>query len=377
MRWRLRINRAFLPAVLLLSIGALGASGVTACGNGSTMSSPAVGDPGSTSGDDGTDGGSSGDPGAEGGTTSAGPGSEGGGPVHGPDKITVTVEPTDQAQVVLSAIQAAKKSVHMTMYLLNDKRFINALIAKHTAGLDVKVVLNKTFPMNAGTNQTTFNTLQSAGVSVAWSNPAFTLTHEKCVIIDGASAWIMTMNLETTSSQNREYLALDDEPGDVKEADDMFAADFASTPYVPVGNLLVAPVNARDQLVTFIQTAKKSIDLEGEELSDYKIANALVAAQKAGVKVRAVVADNAPTASQMSVVAQLKAGGVAVVSLGNPYIHAKAMVVDGAQAYVGSENFTTGSLQYNRELGLITTNAPTAATIGATIAKDFAAGTAL
>ena len=95
------------------------------------------------------------------------------------------------------------------------------------------------------------------------------------------------------------------------------------------------------------------------------------------MKVRAVVADNTPTAAQTSVVTQLKAGGVAVVSLGTPYIHAKAMVVDGAQAYVGSENFTTGSLQYNRELGLITTNAPSAATIGKTIAKDFAAGTAL
>ena len=374
MRCGLEINRAFLPAVVLLSLSALAAS---ACGDGSMTPGGGVTGPVSSPDDDGGNG--SVDPTVEGGTMTSGGPTTGpdGAPVHGPDTITVTVEPTDQAQVVLSAIQAAKTSVHMTMYLLNDKRFINALIAKHTAGLDVKVMLNKTFPMNAGTNQAAFNTLQTAGVSVAWSNPAFTLTHEKCVIIDGASAWIMTMNLETTSSQNREFLALDNEPGDVKEADDMFAADFAATPYVPSGNLLVAPVNARDQLVQLIQSAKTTIDLEGEELSDYKIANALVAAQKAGVKVRAVVADNAPTAAQMSVVAQLKYGGVAVVSLGTPYIHAKAMVVDGAQAYVGSENFTTGSLQYNRELGLITTNAPTAATIGATIAKDFAAGTAL
>ena len=367
------MNRAFLPAVVLFSLSALAAS---ACGDGSMTPGAGAGvtDPGSS--DDG--GTSGGDPTAEGGGTSSGnPVGPDGAPVRGPDNITVTVEPTDQAQVVLSAIQAAKKSVHMTMYLLNDKRFINALIAQHTAGRDVKVILNKTFPMGAGTNQTTYSTLQAAGVSVAWSNPAFTLTHEKCVIIDGASAWIMTMNLETTSSQNREFLALDNEPGDVKEAEDMFAADFASTPYVPSGNLLVAPVNARDQLVAFIQSAKTSIDLEGEELSDYKIANALVAAQKAGVKVRAVVADNAPTAAQTSVVTQLKYNSIAVVSLGTPYIHAKAMVVDGAQAYVGSENFTTGSLQYNRELGLITTHAPTAATIGQTIAKDFAAGKAL
>lgn len=367
------MNRAFVPAVVLFSLSALAAS---ACGSASTTPGATIADPSATGDDEG--GPSSGDPGAEGGASSGNPavGADGA-PVHGPDNITVTVEPTDQAQVVLSAIQAAKKSVHLTMYLMNDKRFINALIAQHVAGHDVKVILNKTFPNNSGTNAATFNTLQTAGVSVAWSNPAFTLTHEKCVLIDGASAWIMTMNLETTSSQNREYLALDNEPGDVKEAEDMFAADFASTPYVPAGNLLVAPINARDQLLQLIQTAKTSIDLEGEELSDYKIANALVAAQKAGVKVRVVVADNTPTAAQTSVVTQLKYNTIPVVKLGTPYIHAKALVVDGAQAYVGSENFTTGSLQYNRELGLITTNAPTAASIGKTIAKDFAAGTAL
>jgi len=58
-----------------------------------------------------------------------------------------------------------------------------------------------------------------------------------------------------------------------------------------------------------------------------------------------------------------------------PDIH--QIVADGAQAYVGSENFTTGSLQYNRELGLITTNPPAVKVVGQTIAADFAAGTAL
>ncbi|GAC1500966.1 MAG: hypothetical protein NVS1B2_25850 [Vulcanimicrobiaceae bacterium] len=47
-----------------------------------------------------------------------------------------------------------------------------------------------------------------------------------------------------------------------------------------------------------------------------------------------------------------QAAGVPIVSLDSPYIHAKAIVADGLRAYVGSANFTTGSLQYNRELGL-------------------------
>jgi phosphatidylserine/phosphatidylglycerophosphate/cardiolipin synthase-like enzyme len=38
------------------------------------------------------------------------------------------------------------------------------------------------------------------------------------------------------------------------------------------------------------------------------------------------------------------------------YIHAKLIVVDGSEAYVGSINYSTSSMVYNRELGVITTN---------------------
>jgi cardiolipin synthase len=368
----LRSRSFIVPGVVLLSLFALGAA---ACGSSSATPSGEV--PTAPGPDDEAGASSGGDPTAEGGTSSGNPVGPDGAPIRGPDTVSIVVEPTDKAQALLSAIQAAKKSVHMTMYLLNDKRFINALIAQKTAGLDVKVILNKTFPMNAGTNTAAYNALQAGGVPVVWAAATFTLTHEKSVVIDGQSAWIMTMNLENTSSQNREFLALDVDLPDVQEADALFAADFAGTPYVPSGFLLIAPINARDRILELIQAAKTTIDLEGEELSDYKIVNALAAAQKAGVKVHVVVADNTPSASQTTAVAQLKTAGVAVVKVATPYIHAKAVVADGAQAYVGSENFTTGSLQYNRELGLITTNPPAVKVVGQTIAADFASGTAL
>jgi phosphatidylserine/phosphatidylglycerophosphate/cardiolipin synthase-like enzyme len=294
-------SRSFVvPGVILLSLFALGAA---ACG--SSAATPA-GEVPAPSPDDEAGASSSGDPSAEGGTSSGNPVAPDGAPIHGPDTVTIVVEPTDKAQALLSAIQAAKKSVHMTMYLLNDKRFINALIAQKAAGLDVKVILNKTFPMNAGTNAAAYSALQAGGVPVVWAATTFTLTHEKSVVIDGQSAWIMTMNLESTSSQNREFLALDVDLADVQEADALFAADFAGTPYVPNGFLLIAPINARDRILQLIQAAKTSIDLEGEELSDYKIVNALAAAQKGGVKVRVVVADNAPSTSQANAIAQLK-----------------------------------------------------------------------
>ena len=59
------------------------------------------------------------------------------------------------------------------------------------------------------------------------------------------------------------------------------------------------------------------------------------------------------------------------------YIHAKTVVADAGRAdqqvFVGSENFSTASLHYNRELGLRTANRPVISAISNTIAADYAA----
>ena len=51
------------------------------------------------------------------------------------------------------------------------------------------------------------------------------------------------------------------------------------------------------------------------------------------------------------------------------------MVVDGSRAFVGSENFSAGSLGYNRELGVIFGAAAEVSKVLTTSQKDYAAGT--
>jgi phosphatidylserine/phosphatidylglycerophosphate/cardiolipin synthase-like enzyme len=105
------------------------------------------------------------------------------------------------------------------------------------------------------------------------------------------------------------------------------------------------------------------------------------------VKVRLVVGNAGNDASLMQ---RVKTAGGKVVVTGpasgagtktDPYIHAKAIVIDCsgttcARGYIGSENFSAGSLGYNRELGVIFTQAPELAKVEAAISTDFAAGTA-
>ena len=99
-------------------------------------------------------------------------------------------------------------------------------------------MLNQNFPDAPTSNASVFTQLQNAGVGCVWAPSEFTYTHEKAVIIDGTTAWIMTMNLTFSSpTSNREYLALDTDADDVAEADAIFEADFANTTFTPQGKL--------------------------------------------------------------------------------------------------------------------------------------------
>jgi len=61
------------------------------------------------------------------------------------------------------------------------------------------------------------------------------------------------------------------------------------------------------------------------------------------------------------------------------YVHAKAVLVDGGlpgqRAFVGSQNFSTASMRYNRELGIVTADPAVLARLGTVLAADARGGT--
>jgi phosphatidylserine/phosphatidylglycerophosphate/cardiolipin synthase-like enzyme len=309
--------------------------------------------------------------------------------LSGTSSISIIVEPDGMdAKQLADAINAATTSIDVTMYMMSSDTIINALVARAKAHVPVRVILDgssatKSFNTPAKT------TLAAAGAQVVWSNPSFTYTHEKTIILDGHTAWIMTMN--TTGSaptENREYLAIDTDAADVAEAEAVFEADFAMHPITPTGALVVANTNARAALVGLINASTTTLDVEGEEFSDLNtggIVDSVVTAAHRGVAVRVIIGNSSPDPTSINRVKT--AGGHVVVTgptSGNgtsskPYIHAKAIVIDCTgtsckKGYVGSENFSAGSLGYNRELGVIVSAPAELAKVAAAISTDFAAG---
>jgi cardiolipin synthase len=299
-------------------------------------------------------------------------------------KVSIQVQPSDFGAQIKAAIRAAKTSVHMTMYLLTDSQIIDALGDLKDAGKDVKVVLNQTFPPNGGDNGPAYTQLKARGVNVVYATTAYTFTHAKVVIIDNATALIMTMNLTYTSAKdNREYIATDADPADVADCEKLFAADYAGTAVTENSNLVLSPqttstVDARVRLKDLIDSAKSTLDVEVQSLSDDTLTDAIIAAHKAKIAVRVVISSgNEDTPAEKDSIAKLKTAGVPFVGVLTPYIHAKAIVVDGTKVFVGSQNFTPTALFKNREIGVVTDAPGEATKVRDVIAKDFAAGTAL
>ena len=310
--------------------------------------------------------------------------------------ITITVEPdgSGDAAALLAAINSAQTAVHVEMYLLTNSKYIDALIDLAKAGKDVKVLLNETFPTgtsSSDTNASSYSELMSGGVSVEWAPSTFTYTHEKAVIIDPAGGsesqvWVMTMNLDTDAPKyNREFLAKDTDGADIAEAESIFEADWADTPITASGGLVVAPTppnNAVSVLVDLINSATTSIYMEAEEFDDSgaKTEELVFDALKAKASMVYMVLEDSTESEQSTAVTALEAAGAHIV--GYPCsetgldIHAKAIVVDGARAYVGSENFSGGSLGYNRELGVYFVEASAVSPVYTTIMGDYAKGSA-
>jgi phosphatidylserine/phosphatidylglycerophosphate/cardiolipin synthase-like enzyme len=300
----------------------------------------------------------------------------------GATNLQLFTEPDDGVQPVPDVMHNAKKSVRVEVYILTDTAIINALEDDANQGLDVRVMLEPhPFGFSPVSVQETIDKLKAAGIKVNQTSPAFQLTHAKFMLIDSSTLFLMTANLSQTafggskSFTNREYLLDDTEPQDVQEAENIFHDDWSRTvPTLSDANLVVSPVNARAKLLALINSGQSSLFTEDEEMQDQQTEDALIQAARRGLNVEIVlpVLSSGSDGSAAGVVYP-RNNHVNVREDKQLYMHAKLIIVDGTRAFVGSENFSSASLDKNRELGLIVADPNTIQSLEATFTSDYAA----
>jgi cardiolipin synthase len=294
-------------------------------------------------------------------------------------QLSLITEPQDGMAPFYAAINRARSSVDLVMYELDDPTAERDLVAAQQRGVTVRVLLNRGYygggsPENAAA----YSYLHGHGVPVRWSPGYFALTHQKTMVIDARTAYIMTLNFVADDyATSRDFAVTDSDPADVRAITTTFGADWDGQRITaPSGADLVWSPGALAPQLRLIDTARRSLDIYNEEMDDPQITGALIAAAHRGVDVKVVMTAGSEWDGAF---AELAAAGVHVRTFAadaSLYIHAKAILADGRTLFLGSENFSAGSLLRNRELGLITTAPAIIHSLAGTFERDDAQASA-
>jgi phosphatidylserine/phosphatidylglycerophosphate/cardiolipin synthase-like enzyme len=292
--------------------------------------------------------------------------------------LAVRVEPGAGYGFIATAIRSADRHVDLSMYEFEDPTMAAALAAAARAGVDVRVLLDSAYELK-GDNTPAANYLRTHGVHVVWA-PGNQIFHAKYLVIDDRILYVGTGNFTAQwYSSTRDYWVSDRDRTDVGAAEGRFGADFtgASDAWHGAAGHLVWSPGSTGALVRLIGSATRTLLVENEEMDSSPIEAALAAAARRHVHVEVVMThDSEWTAALRKLVTE--GVHVHVLSESQVYIHAKAICADCSgstgRVFVGSENFSTSSLDYNRELGLISTAAAVVGPVRASIAADYAIG---
>ena len=291
--------------------------------------------------------------------------------------LRALTEPEDGVGPIYRLITGARSSVELTMYELADPGAEADLAADAARGVDVRVILDQ--HLEKSRNRGAYDYLSAHGVHVRWA-PAGTTYHQKTLTVDGTTSVIMTGNLVAEDYDGtRDFAVFDTNRADVAAILATFNADFAGRAITPPDgtDLAWSPTNAQGSVLSVINGTDRTLAVEDEEMDDPAVTGALAAAARRGVDVKIVMTADPKWDQALTELARAGAHIRLYPDNGSAlYVHAKAIVADaglpGQRVLVGSQNFSVASLDYNRELGILTGDQAVVAAISATLTGDYA-----
>lgn len=272
--------------------------------------------------------------------------------------------PDDGLEAMTQAISGARKSLAVKMFLLTEPALVAALVAAHRRGVETRVILNKARRSGEEDNGDATASLEAAGIEVRDGNPAFDVTHEKSMVVDGDTAYVKSLNWAPENfSATRDFAVRTTDPDEVQEVLRGFEADWSRGEFDSgdAARLVWCKGNARKRLGDLIDSARDTLWLQNERYQDETIIEHLVRARERGVKLK-VLAKPVHTLKAGKVtegvngLRLLSDVGAHVHRLHKLKVHAKVILADGDRAIIGSMNLAPGTFDSRRELGIEVTD---------------------
>ncbi len=268
---------------------------------------------------------------------------------------------------------SAKKSIHGSVHEVDMISVAEKLAQRSHDGIDVQLVVEEQW-WNNPKNKAARLVLEQSKVKVMLDTKKSGLMHNKFFIVDDRRVWTGSTNMtETCLLYNPNSNVWIDSPElaanyaveFARERQGHFGKRGAPKGVLPYPEVRVGPARIRTfftpwmdptpVIVERIDVAKKSVEVMCFVFSSQNIGEALIRADKRGVKVR-VLLDNlfsgAGSTARWRYVPfkELRKAGIEVkFDDEDSKFHHKVVIIDGAQVCVGSFNLSVSAVEDNNE----------------------------
>ena len=256
--------------------------------------------------------------------------------------MKLLLQPGDGIAPLVKAINDAAKTIQILIFRFDRVEVENALVKAVSRGVDVRALIAYTNRGGEKNLRALEMRLLAAGVTVARTDDDLVRYHGKMLIVDESELFLMAFNFTMLDiERSRSFAIITDHKDIVHEAVKLFNADSKRTTYdAGLDSFIVSPVNSRDRLAEFIKEAKTELLIYDPAIADPAMGRILSERSKAGVQIKVL--------GHLS----RKIAGAEAHKL---YIrlHARVIVRDRTDVFLGSQSLRTAELDARREVGLI------------------------
>ncbi|HQR37067.1 MAG TPA: phospholipase D-like domain-containing protein [Blastocatellia bacterium] len=264
-------------------------------------------------------------------------------------KVSLIVQPGDSFFPIVEAIDAARQSINITIFRLDDPVIQKALHEAVARGVKVRALIAKFARGWEKENKKLLKDLAKSGIETKQPtvDSAKKRYHYKILTVDEARSLILTFNpTRENLHYTRDYGVVMYDPAVTCELARLFDADWFEKDF-SVDNTLplaISPYNSRSRLTDFLDSATRSIHISDAKVEDRKILDLLKLKAKGGVEVR--VLGSKPSIAE-------RGSQIEYRQITRFKMHAKCTVVDSERAFIASMNMRPVSLDARREVGIL------------------------
>ena len=247
----------------------------------------------------------------------------------------IVLEPSQRRETVLDCLRLAKRTVALSLFRCDDFAVLDELANARRRGVEVRLLLTERAKGWKTRLRDLAALLPSMGVEIRRYAGAGVKYHAKYLVIDDGPALIASLNFTRKCfDRTCDFLVLTGDPDVVLGLQRLFDRDWgAPESPLPEGlcdRLIVGPEQSRSQLAAMLGRARRSIRIIDHKVKDPAMLGLLETKRAEGVDVRVLGKGN----------------------LGSLIPHGKLILVDDAEAVLGSISLATPSLDFRREVAV-------------------------